>query len=54
LDAVFKDETQHLIVSKTAADGERILEAFDRGLDQLREDGTLQMIITRHLKDILE
>jgi polar amino acid transport system substrate-binding protein len=54
LDAVFNEETQHLIVSKTTADGERILKAFDRGLTQMKEDGTLQMIISRHLKDILE
>ena len=54
LDVIFKEETHHLIVSKTTANGERILKAFDRGLDQLREDGTLQTIITRHLKDILE
>ena len=54
LDAVFKDETQHLIISKTTAGGERILQAFDRGLNQLREDGTLQLITARHLKDILE
>ena len=54
LNATFKEETHHLIVSKTTADGECMLKAFDRGLDQLREDGTLQMIITRHLQDILE
>jgi polar amino acid transport system substrate-binding protein len=54
LDAIFKEETHHLIVSKTTTDGARLLKAFDRGLDQLREDGTLQMIIKRHLKDILE
>jgi polar amino acid transport system substrate-binding protein len=53
LDASFQEETHHLIVSKTTADGARLLQAFDRGLDQLREDGTLQMIIKRHLKDIL-
>lgn len=54
LEATFQEETHHLIVSKTTADGARLLKAFDRGLDQLREDGTLDMIIKRHLKDILE
>ena len=54
LDVIFKEETHHLIVSKTSADGKRVLHAFDRGLNQLREDGTLQMIINRHLKDILK
>jgi polar amino acid transport system substrate-binding protein len=54
LDATFKEETHHLIVSKTTADGAHLIKTFERGLDQLREDGTLEIILKRHMKDLLE
>lgn len=39
---------QYLAISKRAPDGQAKLEAFNTGLRQITENGTLQEIVTRH------
>ena len=54
LEPVFEEETHHLIFSKDYPDVETIIKQFNHALDKLRDQGILQQITYKHLKDILE
>lgn len=54
LDAVFKEETHHLIIPKTYKNSKKILEDFNIGLEKIRREGILKGVISRHLKGILD
>lgn len=53
LDTVFEEVSHHLIISKTYPDGEKILEKFNKGLEQLKQKNILSSVTKKHLKEIL-
>jgi polar amino acid transport system substrate-binding protein len=53
LDTVFEEVSHHLIISKRYPDGEKILNLFNKGLEQLKQKNILSGVIEKHLKDIL-
>ncbi len=49
LEKLLKEHGLYLIISKTFPNGEVLMQTFNKGLQHLREDGTLDDIISRHL-----